>query len=133
MIIKNNIIKKISFININNQSNKIDIMNPETIFNLKISSIILILGVFFDEITTMACLRTGNCYEVNPVASYLITIGLWSQIDILLTLLCIVMPLAFSRIVLSPYSRIFLLIPAIPGFIRIVAGCLNLALFLRSV
>jgi hypothetical protein len=108
-------------------------MNLESIFNIKTSSTILILGVFFDEITTIACLRTGNCYEVNPVVSYLITKGIWSPVDIVLTILCIALPLALSRMVFSPYSRILVLIPAFPGFIRIIAGCLNLALFLRSV
>jgi len=108
-------------------------MNPGSIFNIKASSTILILGVLFDEVTTIACLRTGNCYEANPVVSYLITKGIWSPVDLVLTILCIALPFAFSRIVLSPYARVFVLIPVIPGFIRLFAGCLNLALFLRSV
>ena len=103
-------------------------MRLEPKIDFQISSMILVIGVCLDEVTTFICLQTGMCYESNPLVFNLISRGLWTCVDFLLVLLCSAIPFLFSKLIDSRYSRAFIIVPVIPGAIRMAVGVLNLAL-----
>jgi hypothetical protein len=106
------------------------IMESNYFINMKISLMILIVGVLGDELTTFHGISTGRFVEVNPIARNLIETGIWSLLDILLLSVCFSLSYIIVRKNKNELSQIISLFPIISGIIRLLAFFSNLFLLL---
>ena len=96
----------------------------------KVSSLILLIGVFGDEVTTLSGISSGKFIESNPVANQLINYGIWIIVDLIFILACISVPYMLIR--RNNCQRwLFSLIPLFPGLIRLNAFLSNLLLIIN--
>ena len=102
-------------------------MNISNINLLKASSLILLIGVLGDEITTLSGISSGRFVESNPYTSQLINSGLWILMDLVSILLFISIPFMLVRRN-RDQSLAFSFLPLLPGLIRLLACLSNLAL-----
>ena len=104
-------------------------MNTESILNIKTCSVILIIGIALDEITTLLSVNSGILNESNPIVQNLIVQGLWSYADISLIVINLAIFYIFSKIRLKS-PKMFILVFFAPGLIRFLVGVQNLSLML---
>ena len=102
-------------------------MNISNISLLKASSLILLIGVLGDEVTTLSGLSSGRFVESNPYASQLINSGSWILVDLVSILFFVSIPFMLIR-GNRDQSLAFSLLPLLPGLIRLCACASNLAL-----
>jgi hypothetical protein len=96
----------------------------------KVSSLILLIGVFGDEVTTLSGISSGKFIESNPIANQLINNGTWIIIDLIFIFTCISIPYILIRKNNYQYW-LFSLIPLLPGLIRLNAFLSNLLLIIN--
>jgi hypothetical protein len=95
----------------------------------KVSSLILLTGVFGDELTTIFGISSGKFIESNSIANQLINNGIWIIADLIFIFICISIPFVIIRKNNNQYW-LFSLLPLLPGLIRLNAFISNLILII---
>jgi len=95
----------------------------------KVSSLILLIGVFGDEVTTLFGISSGKFIESNSIANQLINNGIWIMVDLIFIFICISIPFIIIR-KNNNQNWLFSLIPLLPGLIRLNAFISNLVLII---
>ena len=96
----------------------------------KASTLILLVGVFGDELTTLFGISSGKFIESNSIVNQLINNGIWIVVDLIFIIACISVPYMLIR--KNNYQCwIFPLIPLLPGLIRLNAFLSNLLLIIN--
>lgn len=88
----------------------------------------LVGGVLFDQFTTRYGLYIGYS-ETNPVASWLMSAGLWSIVDFMLLVSIIGLTIYVSE-KLEKVRRVVFIYPFFFGLVRLYAGIHNLGLII---
>jgi hypothetical protein len=102
-------------------------MNISNINLLKASSLILLIGVLGDELTTLSGISSGRFVESNPYASQLINSGSWILGDLVSILFFVSIPFILIR-GNKDQGMVFSFLPLLPGLIRLCACISNLVL-----
>jgi len=95
----------------------------------KASTLILLVGVFGDELTTLFGISSGKFIESNSIVNQLINNGIWIMVDLIFIFACISIPFIIIRKYNNQYS-FFSLLPLLPGLIRLNAFISNLVLII---
>ncbi len=93
-----------------------------------LSCIILVLGVLGDQLSTAAVLSRSGFLELNERAALLISMGLWSHLDLLFMFLGVLIPYLSARLTRFPPLRGLFAYPIIHGILRLGATIWNLSL-----
>jgi hypothetical protein len=102
-------------------------MNVNNINLLKASSVILLIGVLGDEVTTLSGISSGKFVESNPYANQLINNGSWVLTDLVSILFFVTIPFILIK-GNRDQSLVYSLLPLLPGLIRLCACISNLVL-----
>jgi hypothetical protein len=102
-------------------------MNISNINLLKASSLILLIGVLGDEVTTLSGISSGRFVESNPYASQFINNGSWILLDLASILFFVSVPFMLIK-GKRDQSMVYSFLPLLPGLIRLCACVSNLVL-----
>jgi len=102
-------------------------MNISNINLLKASSLILLIGVLGDEVTTLTGISSGRFVESNPYASQLISNGSWILMDLVSIMFFVSIPFILMK-GNRDQSLVYSFLPLLPGLIRLFACVSNLVL-----
>lgn len=102
-------------------------------FKERISYLILILGVFADQISTRIGIHSLNLIESNPFTSYLIQNGIWLFVDISLIILILYISTHLIHSNERKYFSFVYLYSLLSGLIRIYASICNINLILSLI
>ncbi|OGD56298.1 hypothetical protein A3K78_04040 [Candidatus Bathyarchaeota archaeon RBG_13_52_12] len=102
-------------------------MNISNINLLKASSLILLIGVLGDEVTTLTGISSGRFVESNPYASQLINNGSWILMDLVSIMFFVSIPFILIK-GNRDQSLVYSFLPLLPGLIRLFACVSNLVL-----
>jgi uncharacterized membrane protein len=102
-------------------------------FKERISYLILILGVFADQVSTRIGIQSLNLIESNPITSFLIQNGVWLFFDIVLIILILYISTYLIHSNEKKYFSFVYLYSLISGLIRIYASICNVNLILSLI
>ena len=102
-------------------------MNINHSMMFKASTLILLIGVLGDEITTLLGISSGKFIESNPLTNQLINNGSWILVDLITILICVSIPFIIIR-KSDNQNWAFSILPLLPGLIRLSAFISNLIL-----
>ena len=89
----------------------------------------LLLGVTFDHITTTIGISKFSLLESNQITRTLMSVGLWSIVDVLICMLLITICHEAYRNLLKKQSNILFLFPLLSGSLRLLIGIWNISIF----
>ncbi len=102
-------------------------MNISNINLLKASSLMLLIGVLGDEVTTLTGISSGRFVESNPYASQLINNGSWILMDLVSIIFFVSIPFILIK-GNRDQSSVYSFLPLLPGLIRLFACVSNIVL-----
>lgn len=91
--------------------------------------LLLMFGAVGDWASTRIGLAIG-LIEGNPVARGFMTTGSWIQVDLVMVLVCLVVPLLVSRFIDTKAAKLLLGFPLCAGFMKIGVVVWNLCLIM---
>lgn len=94
-----------------------------------VAFLVLICGSVGDWVSTRFGLSIG-LIEGNPIALELMASGSWIQVDMVMVLICILIPLIVSRFIDSRKGKLLLGFPLVAGLMKIGVAAWNLSLIL---
>jgi hypothetical protein len=94
-----------------------------------VACLLLTLGVLSDWISTTIGLNAG-LIEGNFLAASLMEAGLWMPTDLLMAVLCMLVPYAGNKLTKNGAAKALYMFPLIAGVVRIVVSLWNLSLLI---
>ncbi len=92
--------------------------------------LLMIVGTLGDWISTTIGLAQPHIMEGNIVARSLMNKGLWMPVDMVLVVICIIVPYLVNKFVDHPIAKAFLVCPLIAGLLKIGVSFWNMSLIL---